>query len=411
MRLSASLLLMLGVASPLLGAEAVPPTPVDPPPVAPPPIVVPAAPETPAAAPAATVEPAPAPIVPAPPEPPAPVPAPGLVDATPPETAPTPTLASEPSPASATADSTAPTYVDPLQQAKNKAKATKTADPNPWGFGGSLSTGFDSNILLESVDNPTATNAKGVANGSEVHASYQILNGDTGRLSASGNVEINQYPVEPTAEMIRYGGSLAASWSLGGFDPGVVVGFNKFYLNRDVAANATTINVYVAKVFERNVSILGAGSQYVEYIGNESSTGTTYDISYRHWVLLAPGDINKRLELSWKMSRLQANDDDAAYGTSVPGLGLNWRFGPSKPELGTVDVSGRATYEFRTYHQPADGSEAERQRLATLGGSGDVWLTEHLTAGLYLGYAQRVSNVTLSDYNRLQAGLRLAANW
>ena len=322
----------------------------------------------------------------------------------------TPTAAApaEPAPAAVAPE---PAYVDPIRQAEAKAKATKPAEPNPWGFGGSLSTGYDSNILLESVDNPSSTNSKGVANGSEVHGSYQILSGDIGRLSASGSVEINQYPVESTAEMIRYGGSLAASWTLGGFDPGVVVGFNKFYLNRDVAANATTINVYVAKVFERNVSILGAGRQYVEYIGNEGSTGSTYDVNYRHWFLLAPGDVNKRLELSWKISALQAKDSDAAYGTSVPGLGLNWRFGPSKPELGTVDLNSRATYEIRTYRLPSDGSEAERQRLATLGGSGDVWLTEHLTAGLYLGYARRTSNATLSDYNRLQVGARLAANW
>ena len=292
-----------------------------------------------------------------------------------------------------------------------RAKPAVAPMSKQFSFGVSLGVGYDSNILLENTDVPTATDEKGLATFGEVRGQYRLVDSERGRLGIFASAEINDYPSAREAQLIRYGGGVSASTHVGGFDPGLVATYNRFLIDSDLAANAYTINGYISKIFTRNVAVLGVGSQYVDYAENDSITGTLYDVNYRHWFLLADNRVNRRLELTIKVGKDRTRDADNAYRVVTPGAGLLWRVGDTKATAGTQDISARLSYEFRQYPDPAAGSEAERQRLFALNGGYDYFLASWLSLGGYGGLSQRHSNDEANQYDRFQAGLRLNATW
>lgn len=286
-----------------------------------------------------------------------------------------------------------------------KAPTTKA-----YGFGVNLGAGYDSNILLENTDTPTATDAKGSALTGEVRGNVRLVENERGRLGVYGSAELDAYPGNGQANLMRLGGGMTAGTSVGGFDPGLVVGFNRFSIDHQVAARALNVNAYVAKVFESNVGVLGIGSQYVDYQDNDPITGTLYDISYRHWLLLEPNRITRRVELTIKVGKNRTHDDDQAYSIITPGIGALYRLG-DKPEAGTQDLSGRLQYEMRTYPEPTAGGDGEKQKLLTLNAGYDYWFANWVSGGIYAGLSKRTSTDDTNKYDRRQFGVRLSATW
>ena len=348
------------------------------------------------------------PVLPAAPDTAAAVPAP--VMATPASEAPAATSASAPAPA-ASVPSAAATDEVVLIAPGRRPKPAAAPLAKQFSFGVSLGAGYDSNILLENTDVPTATDEKGIATYGEVRGQYRLVDGEHGRLGLFGSAEINDYPSAREAQLIRYGGGVSASTHLGGFDPGLVASYNRFLIDSDLAANAYTVNGYVSKIFTRNVAVIGVGSQFVDYAENDPISGTLYDANYRHWFLLEDNRVNRRLEVTLKVGKNRTHDDDHAYRVVTPGAGLLWRIGDAKATAGTQDISARVSYEFRQYPDPAAGGEAERQRLFSLNGGYDYFLASWLSLGGYGGLSQRHSNDEANQYDRFQAGLRLNATW
>ena len=313
-------------------------------------------------------------------------------------------------PAPAPAASKAPTedavYINPTR----RVRPAVAPQARSYSFGLSFGIGYDSNILLENTDTPTATNAKGTATVTEARGQYRLVDGPKGRVGIFASAELDDYPTERQAQLIRYGGGLTAGTSFAGWDPGLVVGYNRFLIDHEHSADALNVNAYAAKVMERNVSVIGIGSQYVKYQENEPITGTLYDLSYRHWYLFEAGQINRRLELGLRAGKNRTTDDDFAYSLLTPSAGILWRIG-DKPTFGTQDLALRLQYEFRQYPEPKAGGDGDRQRLATLTGGYDHWLASWLSAGLYAGYSRRVATVESEEYKRWQTGARLSATW
>lgn len=280
----------------------------------------------------------------------------------------------------------------------------------PYSFGVNLSAGYDSNILLENSDTPTATNAKGMAYTAEVRGNYRLVDNARGRLGVFGSAEFDGYPGNSAANLSRLGGGFTAGTSAGGFDPGVVVGYNRFSIDNTTAARAINVNAYVAKVFESNVSVLGIGSQYVDYADNDPISGTLYDVSYRHWFLFEPKRISRRVELAIKAGKNRTHSKEEGYTILTPTIGALYRFG-DKPVAGTQDLSGKIQYELRQYPEPSAGGDGEKQKLLSITAGYDYWLAEWISAGLYAGYSKRSSTDEANRYDRKQGGVRLTATW
>lgn len=332
----------------------------------------------------------------------------------PPSTAPAPAPSTEvaaPAPAATNAEP-APVKAEDMVFAPNprRVRPARTPVTKPFTIGVQLSSGYDSNILLENSDTPTATNAKGLAVTGEVRGNVRIVDNARGRLGAFASFEADGYPGNSQANLMRYGGGLTASTSVGGFDPGLVVGYNRFFIDSDLAATALNINAYVAKVFENHVAVLGAASQYVDYADNEPITGTLYDVSYRHWFLLEPKRIWRRIELAIKAGKNRTQADDEAYTVLTPAAAGLYRFG-AVPEAGTQDLSARLQYEMRRYPDPSAGGSGEDQKQFSVTAGYDYWLATWVSAGLYAGYSKRSSTEEANRYDRKQGGLRLTATW
>ncbi len=344
-----------------------------------------------------------------------PVPAPAPAAAEP--TAPAP-VAAEPGAAPA-AEVPAPAPA-PAPAPKTKTDDVVFNNPNrnpaappvqrQFGFGATLGAGYDSNILLENSSTPQATEAKGLALTGEVRAQVRLVDKPKARLGVFGTAEVDDYPSESSANLFRYGVGFTAGTSIGGFDPGLVVGYNRFYIDHEGEATAFNVNAYVAKVLQRYVCILALDSQYVDYDNNAPATGTLYDVAYRQWFLLQPGKINRRIELGVKGGKNFTEDPDQAYTTITPWLGMFWRVG-DKPAFGTQDIAARLGYEMRRYPDPASGGEAQRQENLSFTSSYDYWLRNWLAAGGYFAYSERSSNIDIFDYNRVQVGFRLTGAW
>ncbi len=292
-----------------------------------------------------------------------------------------------------------------------RSKPAAAPRPARFGFSVSVGAGYDSNILLENSDIPTATDEKGTSLFGEVRGQLRLVDSPRGRLGIFGAAEINDYPGVSEAQLIRYGGGLTAGAHAGSFDPGLVVSYNRFLIDQEVAANAVNANGYVAKVFESNVAVLGVGAQYVDYVDNEGITGTLYDASYRHWFLLEPNRVNRRVELGIKIGKNRTSDEDSAYAVLTPSAGALYRIGDTKAAFGTQDLSARVQYEMRRYPDPEAGGDGERQKLLTVSTGYDYFLNSWMSLGAYGSYTKRASTEEVNRYDRFQTGLRLSATW
>ncbi len=279
------------------------------------------------------------------------------------------------------------------------------------GGGVILTGGYDSNILIENTDLATATDAKGFAWSAEGRVVARLVQGPTGKFTIGGSAELDSYPSEHTADLVRYGVFASGSAPLGGVDVGVTAGFNHFRINDEPSADVLNVNPYLTKVFERHVAIGGIGIQRARYRTSDDSSGTLVDASYHHWCLLESNNVNRRIEAGLRIGRNQTSADVERYTLVVPTLGVAYRFvGGSRPGAGTVDGRLRTSLEWRSYSEDLAG-ERHRNSLWQVQSQIDRWWNDWLSTGAYAGFNRRGSTSEPERYDRFQAGLRLAATW
>ena len=81
-------------------------------------------------------------------------------------------------------------------------------------------------------------------------------------------------------------------------------------------------------------------------------------------------------------------------------------------EIGLWDLNGNLNYEWRAYDSSFAGQLEEEQDLFQIGVGGDRWFGGNIfSAGPFLTYSLRESNLVGNDYDRVQVGLRLRADW
>lgn len=272
----------------------------------------------------------------------------------------------------------------------------------------SFSVGYDTNILQQSPDDLEATDAKGVATSLDVQLGVRVLSGDLGRVSIGGSAGYDSYAAEPSANLLRYGGNIATAFKAGPVDPGAVLSFSRYILETDAVANATSFNPYAAIVGRRQVGIIGLSTQYLDYLQNPDSSGTIYDVSYRHWLLWEENVISRRLEISLRAAAFRSVEQANDYTSFTPGLGLLWRFGDD-PTWGTIDTALRATWEQRNFRDL--DTEGEEQRMLGVRASADAWITGWMTAGPFIAATRRTSTQDYAEFERVQVGLKTSATW
>jgi hypothetical protein len=205
---------------------------------------------------------------------------------------------------------------------------------------------------------------------------------------------------------VQAAGHERRSWG----DPGFVLGYNHYNIDHETAADAVNGDVYASRIGAsyRDVDILMLGCEYLRYPIATDKTGELGMLGYRHWFLMRPSDIRRRIELGLTASLYHARADYESWYGVAPTIAVLWRVGTGQ-RRGTVDLSGSASYEWRHYGEYAGVSE--KQGLFGVTAAADAWTCSHSTLGAYAGYGHRESNFPIDTYSRFQAGLRLVAFW
>lgn len=307
--------------------------------------------------------------------------------------------------------------------AQGAAGAGPSSSPSAsrwWSIAGTLSVGYDSNILLEPDNNPSSSDKQGLSLGLDAKGTVRIIDaegkglsvasGHARRLSATVSLGAHEYSGHPEAELLRVGAQLMGHQRVQSWDPGFVVGFNHYDVDRQNAADAINGDLFASRIapsFE-HVDIVLLGVERLIYPLNDNKTGTLLELGYRHWFLIERRDIHRRVEAGLALSSYQAGADFETYRAITPSLAATWRIG-SGQRLGTCDLTGSAQYEFREFSSFA--GITEHQDILGVSGACDAWVCANATAGVYAGVARRGSNLPSNEYTRFQAGVRLGATW
>lgn len=278
-------------------------------------------------------------------------------------------------------------------------------------FSGSLivGVGYDSNVLLEDSDTPSATEESSLALSADARLRLHAVERDDARLTFIGSAGVDQYPSVSDARQLRGGLGMAAGGRWGAVDPGLVTGLTKVVVDGDLAANAWNIDPYLSITWKGQVSVIGAQSLYIDYPQDDTLTGTLYAVYYRHWLLLDEQVVHRRIEVGLRYGRNTADAATASYNVLTPSLAGLWRFG-DKPENGTQDVALRLSWERRSY-DAGTADDGEEQRLLQLAATYDYWLSRYVSVGAQAAHAKRTSTVDLRDYDRTAAGVRAGVFW
>ncbi len=287
------------------------------------------------------------------------------------------------------------------------------ASAKRWSAGVALSGGYDSNILRENTDLPVSTDAKGFAWSVEGQAQVRLVDGDAGRITAGGTAGNDVYPTEHDADLLRFGGFISAvltpDWHQ--LEPGAVIGHHRFLLDGRRSATATTGNLFVTRVMDRHVSVLGGSIQHLTYEATPDASGNLLDLSYRHWYLFQRDAVSRRIEAGLRLGSYRADGESSSYRMLTPSAALFYRLtGTAQPDAGTIDLLARGSVDFRRYDATATG-DLHRLHLIAAYAQADYWWNRWLSTGLFAGISSRASTATSEDYQRHQAGLRLAATW
>jgi hypothetical protein len=288
------------------------------------------------------------------------------------------------------------------------------------GAAASRFAGYDSYILLEPDHSPTATDMSGAALGGDVKGTLRLIDRDgfglwspgthAERLTFSVGGGVRDYPGHAEANQWRAGAQLAGHERRAYADPGFVIGYNHYDIDHQSAADAVNADVYASRISPgyHDVDIALVGGEYLRYPLDTDKTGGLAMLGYRHWFLLRPSDIHRRVELGLTGSLYKAKATFESWYGIGPSASALWRFGTGQ-RLGTIDLSGAASYEWRKYGEAV--GVTEKQGLAGVSVGADAWTCSHSSAGVYVSYGHRESNFPTDTYSRFQAGARIAALW
>jgi hypothetical protein len=332
------------------------------------------------------------------------------------KTVPSPAAAPAPTPPAVAAPEAAP----PAPALTPVAKPAGDQRPGVIGAAASLFAGYDSNIILEPDHSPTATDKSGAAFGGDVKGTLRLVDREGYGLWSSGSHAeklafslsggVRDYPTHAEADQWRAGAQLTGHERRAFADPGFVLGYNHYDIDHKSAADAANADIYASRISPgyRDVDIALVGGEYLRYPIDPDKTGELAMLGYRHWLLLRPSDIHRRIELGLTGSLYHAKATFESWYGIGPSASAVWRIGTGQ-RLGTIDLSGAASYEWRKYGSSAGVTEKQGLSGASVGA--DAWTCSHSSAGIYVAYGHRESNFPTDTYSRFQTGVRIAALW
>ena len=274
-----------------------------------------------------------------------------------------------------------------------------------------LDAGYDTNVLREDTTTATATDTEGFALGGELRGTWRAIRNQKGQLNFIGEARYNNYPDESSADLGRLGAAAFGLLRLGGIDPGMVIGLNRQWIDGEGIATILrgTLTVTRLSPGRAHFDSLSFDAYDVDYDDNDAATGVFTDLLWRHWWMPEAGNARRRVEFTLQGGLNSAEEDVESYRMFKPGLGLLYRLGDQ--DSGVWDVSAQTSLEFRTYDEGVVGEDAEDQSNWQIGASVDRWFGSWFAAGPFITYSLRESTRDDRDYDRVQVGLRLIADW
>ncbi len=231
--------------------------------------------------------------------------------------------------------------------------------------------------------------------------------GERLRLTVDGS--IRDYPKQSQYQLIRGGIHLVGYERAGWGDPGVVVGYNHYDIDRKNAADAGNLDFFGSHIAKAHVDIALVGVEWLRYIEEPDKTGIFGTAGWSHWFLVDASNVHKRVEVGLAVDGEKARTTPNNFYGVLPSAGAVWRFGGTDSRLGTYDTSLNANYEYRRYG--SSGGQSEHQGIFNAQASADAWLCPNATVGLYVIWTHRSSNFSFDQYTRGQYGARLTASW
>jgi hypothetical protein len=276
-----------------------------------------------------------------------------------------------------------------------------------------LDGGYDTNVLREDSNTPTATDTEGWALGGEVKGTWRAIRDLKGQLNIIGDARYNSYPDESTADLGRVGIAAFGLLRLGGIDPGAVIGANRQWIDGEGVATILRGSALVTRLSPGRAHFDSVSVDFynVDYDDNEDASGVLGDVLWRHWWMPEAGNAKRRVELTLMAGIYSADVDTETYSTIKPGVAVVWRAGERENPLGIWDLQGLTSYDYRRYEDGEVGEDAERQSTWQISATADRWIGSWLSVGPFISYSLRDSTRDGRDYDRVQVGARLIADW
>ncbi len=276
-----------------------------------------------------------------------------------------------------------------------------------------LDAGYDSNVLREDTTTPTATDTSGPSVGGEARGTWRAIREPKGQLNVIGDVRYNAYPDESSADLGRASVALFGLLRFGVIDPGMVLAANRQWIDGEGAATILrgTLTATRLSTGRNHFSALSLDFYDVDYDDDEAATGVLSDVLLRHWWMPEAGNARRRFEATLLAGIYDAEAGDESYTTVKPGVGALYRVGAREQALGVWDLSAQTSVDFRTYDEGVSGASAERQTTWQIGAVADRWFGSWLAVGPFVTYSIRESTRDERDYDRVQVGARLIADW
>lgn len=274
-----------------------------------------------------------------------------------------------------------------------------------------LDAGYDSNILREDTTTATATDTEGLALGGELRGTWRAIRNHQGHLNLIGEARYNHYPDESRADLGRLGVAAFGLLRLGGIDPGMVVGLNRQWIDGEGIATILRGTAAVTRLSagRAHFDSLSFDAYAVDYDDNDAASGVFTDLLWRHWWMPEAGNARRRVEFTLQGGLYSADADVESYAMVKPGIGILYRLGDQ--DAGVWDVNAQTSVELRTYDEAVPGESAEDQTIWQIGASLDRLFGAWFAAGPFVTYSLRESTRDARDYDRVQVGVRLIADW
>jgi hypothetical protein len=268
-------------------------------------------------------------------------------------------------------------------------------------------------VLREDSNTPTSTDTEGLALGGELRGTWRLLREPAGQLNLIGDVRYNNYPEESSADLARASAAVFGLLRTGVIDPGVVLGVNRQWIDGEGAATILrgTLTATRLSPGRGHFTALSFDAYDVDFDDDEAASGVLTDLLLRHWWMPEAGNARRRVEATLMAGVYAADADSESYTTIKPGLALLHRAGAREETLGIWDLHAQTSYEHRSYDEGLPGASAERQSVWEIGLAAERWFGGWLAAGPFVSYSIRESTRDARDYDRVQVGARVIADW